>query len=602
MKFLSLQSSIQLNEHEKPSAYMAMCMIESLFSDIRQETGADIVDQPMGDDKLATKMIFLYRKLEQLYFKNQDQMVRNLKRLNERREQAQAVQIELQEILKAMEDLEAVEAEYNRLCEELKILKEKMAKYLEKKAQLASLESEIAALRAIDFSSIDDMILAAKRAKEKLEQEYQGLQQKLLEVQKRCHELLNQRDNAAYQLAETKKKIEEIENQLTSKQNELEAKNNAQRALLQRQQELDKKIRDCAEKLNELQEAVRALEQEYPNKKAIADAEAERQEKLVQKIKQLDDQINIASADISHFSAQIPEVEQKLNQTRTKAQSIKGKLDVKEKELADTLSHYDALVKQRDELNDKISQIEDLEIPKLDTQIQDGLFREQELQRQCAEKKSLISQTACSIETLKNELPEIGASLAAVSESHRLLTAEYTAKSEEIRQLEEQISELNKRNGRQKQLRYKDQLQEQLCELQNIEEDCKTLEQRIADCSSDLQDSKSRYTAFLTQEEDLKEKKDALDKLIHELRHVNTPDFRNQVEFYSGRVQMLTQIHNELLQNIQIINQALPSYMPQEKNAVGQQLTDTMRYMEEGLCGIQDALVKCADCIRQKEW
>ena len=49
MELKKLKNSIALNSNEKPSIYSAICMIETLFKDIKDESGVSIQNNPPGE-------------------------------------------------------------------------------------------------------------------------------------------------------------------------------------------------------------------------------------------------------------------------------------------------------------------------------------------------------------------------------------------------------------------------------------------------------------------------------------------------------------------------------------------------------------------------
>ena len=84
MELKKLKNSIALNSNEKPSIYSAICMIETLFKDIKDESGVSIQNNPPGDEMLPTKLIWLCRAINEIYTANRTEFNRNTSKLDEK--------------------------------------------------------------------------------------------------------------------------------------------------------------------------------------------------------------------------------------------------------------------------------------------------------------------------------------------------------------------------------------------------------------------------------------------------------------------------------------------------------------------------------------
>lgn len=131
MEFRRLENSIKLNQTEEPSIYMALCMVESLFKDIKDNTGKDISEIPAGDEMLPVKLVWMYRMVDNIYLKKSDTFTRSLEDLKKKREHlleekeqleqaAKQVTNEKNQYLEVQEQLTKCRDRYEELERELK--------------------------------------------------------------------------------------------------------------------------------------------------------------------------------------------------------------------------------------------------------------------------------------------------------------------------------------------------------------------------------------------------------------------------------------------------------------------------------------------------
>lgn len=124
MEFRQLNASIQNNADSEPDIYMALCMVDSLFKDIRDESGEYIYNCPVGDETLPTKLVWLCRIINKIYANKSDELTRNRTRLDE-------MKAELAKTEEALEPLAAIPEEIakaqNKLTERQEELKTRLA-------------------------------------------------------------------------------------------------------------------------------------------------------------------------------------------------------------------------------------------------------------------------------------------------------------------------------------------------------------------------------------------------------------------------------------------------------------------------------------------
>jgi len=168
MKFDRLRNSLEINSDEMPSVYLALCMIETVFRDIKDESGRDVSEIETGDENWALKLSLAYRTLNKIYKNNQDELNRVRKQLDELKQQADSyendldaltnIQTEVKRLKESVEEAKGERDFYNsqkkdllyqsgQLEEEIKKLTDDITE-LQHEAVLADRKNQIDVLQA----------------------------------------------------------------------------------------------------------------------------------------------------------------------------------------------------------------------------------------------------------------------------------------------------------------------------------------------------------------------------------------------------------------------------------------------------------------------
>ena len=115
MKFEHLESAIALNQEEGPSIFLAFGMVQALFEDIRDASGKEIAENPLGDETLPVRLAWMDRVLHNIYTQNHAEFVRGLKQVDKMEAALQADRAELEEIAGAEEKLRTLKTQAEQL-------------------------------------------------------------------------------------------------------------------------------------------------------------------------------------------------------------------------------------------------------------------------------------------------------------------------------------------------------------------------------------------------------------------------------------------------------------------------------------------------------
>lgn len=182
MKFERLESSIELNREEEPSIFMALCMVESLFRDIRDVSGKDISENPLGDEMLPVRLAWLDRVVYNIYARNRTEFVRGLDRVDKMETMLQAEREELERVASAAEILKAKEAEAKTLAAQLEAAREAQQTWDRLTQECAEKRSELQKLQAVDPARAQAELNSLTAQVETLQKQQQGI----LENRRHC--------------------------------------------------------------------------------------------------------------------------------------------------------------------------------------------------------------------------------------------------------------------------------------------------------------------------------------------------------------------------------------------------------------------------------
>lgn len=159
MKCERLRNSIDNSSGESPSVYLALCLIENIFRDIKDESGRDISAIAVGDDSWPIKMALIYRTLEKIYRENKDDLVRGRQQLDSLRSSSSSVIAEF-------ESYEELYAKLSSLEQEVKEKREKLD-FCNNRIENLVTESDQLDLKISEAKGIVDKLDEEKKIDEK---------------------------------------------------------------------------------------------------------------------------------------------------------------------------------------------------------------------------------------------------------------------------------------------------------------------------------------------------------------------------------------------------------------------------------------------------
>ena len=280
MEFKQLRVALDNRRDQEPSVYLALCIMEFLLSDIKEESGGNALEKcGLGDDKAPTKMIQIIRRLNAVYEEKKGEFTRNLTNLEnavtglkETEAQLNVQAAETEKQLAAQADAAgAVERARERLQGLEKQLTDAQARQEEAKTleeQITAKEAELRKLQGFDWEAerrkagaLDGEIsklnqaIGEYRARELAPREtakadandaLAKLKEEADSLDKEFKRIDGQRKDEINEIARLKKVIPEVQAQLDQKTGE-------KSSWLEKKEKLEQSIKDLKGQIAELE-------------------------------------------------------------------------------------------------------------------------------------------------------------------------------------------------------------------------------------------------------------------------------------------------------------------------------------------------------------
>lgn len=222
MRFDKLKNSLEINSAEAPSIFMAMCLIETIFRDFKDETGLDISNVDPGNETWPLKVAIVYRHLNKICEDNDEKIVRGKKQLDNLR--ATAVSNEaglglLNEIQKMLSNQATINEETERKLREAEANKEK---YDALSAEYLRMITRLDEIKNIDPEELSRKLEGIKSEYQSYAREYEDRQKQIDELNHLLEEKTKEMNSQASELSEVRSKLSEADNTIRNIKDELD--------------------------------------------------------------------------------------------------------------------------------------------------------------------------------------------------------------------------------------------------------------------------------------------------------------------------------------------------------------------------------------------
>lgn len=609
MKFNRLQASISNNADQSPSLYMALCAVESLFADLEDNCGAEISRCPVGDERLPSKLVWLCRVINEIYWDQSDDLQRNRGRLDTAMEKLRDTQKKLEESSTVAEQLASLQAEYAVLerqlqgrttaAEECELL---AAKCQQAKRKLESLstfnpnaaEAELRKLNA-DIASQENTKAALLAQLEQAGECVDDLRQEVDRLQAKEQDMRKQFLSLREQQQLTRKENVQLREELNALEADFTASKEDGRQLIAKRDEVQHNIDLVRRKIVEFREenlAAKLAELETVQKE-MAELETNQAE-FDQECDRIKSQRNQLILDIAHKRAENESLSEKLAISQKNREGLEKEKARLEAILSDCLQELETL-------QTAVDQLTEIKIPEA-----------QELQNQeqlrLTELQQSVEQTQVQLDTYQNEITKLNDLLPKLEEEvknnrvvYDALTASCAASSTELESLERQIAELRNNTDGQKLVIYRKQLEENQQELENIQMECERIKQETALQGQKLEELQNER-ARLRELKDRHEQGVAVtEKQLRDLEFVATEKYLHEVNALDARAKLMETVRSKMAASIANMHKILGQAPVDENISLEDQMKYDLREMRTRIDDLRGTLVACAQSLKMEE-
>lgn len=616
MEFKRLRASIAHNEQEAPSIYMAICAIESLVYDVEDEADQDISVCPIGDETLPTKLAWLCNTVLDIYHDNCEEMTRNRDRLSAAVEKLRKVEGELRQFAdvsvqleQAHSKLEARQRELNEARENKRLFDSLHAKCAEAEETLKTLKgfdveieqqrfrqlnSEIsghvdaqAELR-VQLDEANVKLRDAKEARDALEKELAEVRNKTLDLSERVQPMLDalaQEREAGAQAAARVAELEETKKRLVlDKERQLALAQQTQREIDNYTEQVLEPIRQ--QMIGE-QERFERLEKEKQQETAALETICKKRDAVINHIAEIREREQEENAELLKKEQQFMTLTADQEKRRADIAVLQAELDALTEQLSGLQDLVFELGRQKIPAQKKRVEEESTQAAELETELQTLKNREEALQR---ERKEIESKCADASERLKT-----------YQELYDALTADYSAQNSELQNLEKKLNDMKDKTDVQKHALYKTQLEESIREVQQIQDECDTMEAELQSMRAKLEEKRSRYDNLKEQKAKAADVEVKINRYLTELEPIVTQGFLARLEEMEERLNQLAYVRNNLHKSLVMMGEILGEVPVSDGGEMLSQLDDIMQKMQSKIKQIRNDVAMCARSVKLEE-
>lgn len=607
MKFHKLKNSIELNAAEQPDVYSAVCMVEALFQDIKDESGHSIKDIPSGDERLPTKLVWMCRLIEQIYSANSAGFTRSRDMLDEKMERVKKLEAELDAYSDDAARLSAAKASALRLEEKLRAVRNDKQEYEALVSRCSSIEAELEELSGFDKGDAALRLEELENRKREIVAENSGYIAAMRNAENEFAELRHSvaenkaRYNAACaELEREKNECSAISELIVTIHADIDAMENKKSETAAEKDLLVSKRAALQHKLDALEsenagyyaEIIQPLEEKLGELKTEIDKHEETKlglsnsyKKLKQKCDELTFSIALMKTDIEDANKSLAEKQQQLTEKQQYRDECLENAKAADGEIS-------AIAEELSRLQAEIEAAESTRLPA-------ARQLEEQSSRRFSELSEQLEEISRETDRLNESIPQLETELEAKRAVYDALTANYNTKSDEIGALKSKIDELRGKTDEEKHNSYKLQLKNDMDKLNERIRECGELEESIQRLEKELvaaEAEQQRLSDIKSSHELAKQK---IDTLVKDLKYVDADEYLGRVSNVKNRLELMSAAHEMLTASLAMIQNSLGIQYESESDL--EKVRQGISQIEECADMLRDALVRCASCIKMEE-
>lgn len=604
MKFERLNSSVALNAREKPSIYMAMCMVESLFRDVEDASGNELSHTELGDEQLPTKLIWLGRQLLKIYSENSESMLRNRERLDKMMEKVREQEKALAEAARFSDELSAVKerhADLSRKLEEAEAERQETEHLTE---ACKEVQDRLKLLEGINPTKARAELERLTAMERQMSAESSNLARGLEQRQSRVRELEALCDGLKRDTALCQSRLEEL---TTEWQGASAALEELKTGIAARGKGIACLTRDKDKLINEqvyLEQQIRQQRKELEDYEQVHIAPLRtEQEDCVQKRTQLDDELrklkqerDEAVLQVGRLNASLAEIRKAQNEKTQELQQKLQAADLASEQLTKLQKQTDGETERLAALQREAAELEQTRLPKLQSFLAEQMQQKKQLEDSIAGMEQRKEKLLLEVNRLKQDEASLNAEVAELQQTHDTLTQSSEANSEAIKTLRKNVEELRGKNDREKERQYLQQLKEEQERLTELNRSCEDLERQVAVAQINLERKQNQVDELQKKKEDAEQALQKISVLSQNLAPYGDLVLQRRVTALQNRQRLLENTHENLEEAVAMM-QSMLGTPPESLTTNPDGLSESLQLCGRSLDRLQKALVKCANNV-----
>lgn len=632
VQFKQLKASLANNAGAEPNLYMAVCLIETLFYDLEQESGVEPEKCADGDSTLPTKLIWLCKRISAIYREKEAGFVRNRENLAKAVTKLQETETALESFTDVGEQLTQAQKRLNRAEERLKEARALQADVAAREQEAQQLERELERLQSLDMTAAQARVTQLQQAVRQAAQALADFRAGEIEPRELELRQAGERQTAAEaekaaldgQLAEAREKLQQAEKELAA----AKALQADAEACTRRTEELKAELRqleftDMAAAREEAETLRKQVEQAG---QALADYRASEILPLEQRMKEAGERQAAAEAEKAELDRQLAALQEQIDAEtaakNAKILSLAGQQQLladKQKETADKNSQLEAakarvsveeskltgLNNQIGELAGKLGELQDAEAElagKRDSVIRSRTDAEQRIQALGADTAALeagLAELQEKAEAMQKEFDEKQAAFNNRQAAYNALTDSLNTQKGELARLSERLEQLQGQNVEETYNTVKRQKEEEVARLEGLKTQTEALEAENRQLDEQITADQKKIGDLEGYKEQKNRAAEDSRRYLQELQKVVTPDYRRQTEQLAQRLALLKETRNAMDGTLRELRSALNADPLEGQTELAAAMGDTLAKLNAYAADCGRNLKKCADLVSQ---
>lgn len=587
MKFEALKRSIKLNENDACTIYLALCLMDSLYLDIKKESGKNLENNELGNAaKLPIMLARQCRLIRKIYANNIEAMYNYKDSIEKQMNEMADIEKELSQLSDSLEGFDLDKKTLAELNEELAEAQKQKQKHSEIVEQISDAKARLSGFETLD--------IATEKA------ELADLEKKCTEFETAYGDVLKQKSKLQNSLDELSEKKSGLENDILDSKREISDTESAIAALEEEMRRLNVSKEEFHSNYAELKEVLPELSKEVELLRPKA-------EQLVSEKQRLESEKNELKRQRDESFEKSAEIKIEIEDLTSRNEKYKIKIAELAKQRDELETVKNASQRECEQLNSTISssseQVRKLKeeiIPKQNTLIEQYKATLLTLNDKITEQKNRIGAMEGHIAEKQKAIDESAEKISRYNETIGSLTKTLEANSTEISELQTTLSELENRSDLEQVEKRKEQLAAAISKLEEAQRLSNDMETQISEKQDMLSAAQKKYEEMLQTKRALENQMNSIKEILREIEYVDKDDYRFKLKRSGERLGSLIKAANDLKSSLAAMHKVVFGGDFDESCSMAANLEQVLLGIDDKIDDIQKNLYQCGKLCSEK--